>query len=72
MSKKDCKHNGLIQRLQKQGQYGQQRGYCSQQCKKLVDVFVPNPDEVDLSQCPHCLCMTKTIAGKCLKCKKDK
>ena len=27
---------------------------------------------VILTQCPHCLCMTKTIKGKCGKCKVSK
>jgi len=27
-----------------------------------------NKDKQLLSQCPHCLCMTKTIKGKCGKC----
>jgi len=26
----------------------------------------------EISQCSNCLCMTKTIKGKCGKCKKDK
>jgi len=69
---KKCKHNALIKRFQGQGKFGEQEGYCSQQCKKMVKVFVPKPKEDELSQCPHCLCMTKTIAGKCLKCKKEK
>ena len=26
----------------------------------------------ELSLCPHCFCITKTIKGKCGKCKKRK
>ena len=26
----------------------------------------------DISQCPNCLCMTKTVKGKCGKCKEIK
>jgi hypothetical protein len=28
--------------------------------------------EQEISQCPHCFCMTHTIKGKCGKCKGKK
>ncbi len=38
-----CSHRELIFRLQKQRKFGEQRGYCSQQCKMLIKVIVPDP-----------------------------
>jgi hypothetical protein len=40
---KDCPHRTLIARFQAQKKYGKQHGYCTQQCKGWVDVFVPEP-----------------------------
>lgn len=40
---KECHHNQLIARLQVDKKYGQQKGYCTQQCRKFVTVNVPAP-----------------------------
>ncbi len=44
--------------------------YCMKCANKLIDYS--NGDLDEISQCPKCHCMTKTIKNKCDKCKADK
>ncbi len=44
-----CPHNALIARMQRLGKLGPQHGYCSQQCKGFVDVFVPTPKPLQVT-----------------------
>jgi len=38
-----CPHTDLMARLRSQGKFGEQRGYCSQQCKGWITVYVQKP-----------------------------
>ncbi|HEY1199260.1 MAG TPA: hypothetical protein VGG32_11155 [Thermoplasmata archaeon] len=47
---KECPHRNLVARLQAQKKFGEQKGYCSQQCKGWVEVFVPEPKPVGAAE----------------------
>ena len=40
--------------------------------KKPSKLPVQQTQELNLSLCPHCYCMTKTLDGMCGKCKREK
>lgn len=42
-----------------------------EQLERLIKPMTTTPIQ-DISQCPNCLCMTKTVKGKCGKCKEIK
>lgn len=41
-------------------------------CSQCLAQSKKEDRDFNLSQCPYCFCMTKTINGKCGKCKKSK